>query len=153
MSGELIRRLVRRAAVIGATLLVIGVAATTVKVAADWRTASAPLDTPPAGMATINTQLVAEIDRTGVLTSQVQDVASQIADLEAAVNQASSHVDGDTSNAQQLQAALDAATQKLTTLQAQLKAAQTRLDALNRAAANAAAAPAAPAGGGEPHDD
>lgn len=157
MSGDLVKRLFRRAVVLGATLAVIGVGVATVKVAADWRAAAAPLDTAPSGMSTINAQFVAETNRAGGLKDQANAVAGQIADLQAAVAQAGEHVAGDTQSAASLKADLEAAKQKLATLQAQLKAAQDRLAALNKAAARQAAANAAPgtapSGGGEPHDD
>lgn len=160
MSRELLNRLVRRALVLGATLAVIGVGVGTVKVATDWRAASAPLDTAPAGMSTINAQLVSETDRAGALTEQVTTVAGQIEDLRGAVAQAGDHVTGDTRSAEKLKADLEAAKQKLSTLQGQLKAAQDRLAALNGAAARQAAANAAagsvvsaPAGGAGEHDD
>ncbi len=160
MSREFLNRLVRRALVLGATLAIIGVGVGTVKVAADWRAASAPLDTAPAGMSTINAQLVSETDRAGALTEQVTTVAGQIEDLRGAVAQAGDHVTGDTRSAEKLKADLEAAKQKLSTLQGQLKAAQDRLAALNRAAARQAAANAAagsvvsaPAGGGGEHGD
>lgn len=162
MSGDLIRRLLRRAAVLGATVAVIAAAAGTVKVAADWRAAAAPLDTAPAGMDSISAEFVSETDRTSVLTGQVDDVASQLTDLQAAVEQANGQVGGDAKTADQLRTDLAAAKAKLATLQGQLKAAQARLAALNRAAARQAALnaskPAATSGGysddheGE-HDD
>jgi hypothetical protein len=47
MSGELVNHLVRRAVVLGASIAVIAVAVGTVRVAADWRAAEAPLDVAP----------------------------------------------------------------------------------------------------------
>ena len=143
MSGDLMRRLLRRAVVLTATFAVIGIAVGTVKVAADWRAASAPLDVAPVGMDTINAQLVAETDRAGVLSDQVGSAADQIATLKAALLEASDHISSDAQTAAQLREQLAAATSKLDTLQGQLKAAQTRLAELNKAAARQAAANAA----------
>jgi septal ring factor EnvC (AmiA/AmiB activator) len=139
MSGDLIHRLARRAIVLGATIAVVGMAIGTVRVAADWRAADAPLDVAPVGLDTINAQLVSEQERTGALTDEIGSVATQIADLQAALTAANGQVAGDTDSAESLQAALAAAQRKLKTLQGQLEAAQERLSALNRAAARQAA--------------
>ncbi len=154
MSGELLRRLVRRAAVLALTLAVIGVGIGTVQVAAQWRAEAAPIDAAPVGMDTIASDAAAEIDRTTSLSGQLDDVATQLSDLGGAVSTANQTISGDSDNAQVLQQQLSDAKSRLETLQQQLKAAQKRLDALNAAAArqaalNAAAAraTAAPAGG------
>jgi len=155
MSGELIRRFVRRAVVLGATIAVLAVAIGTVKVAADWRAAAAPLDVAPVGMDTIDAQMVAETDRAGVLSDQIDEVASQVAALGAALLEATDHVNGDTRTAESLKQALADAQAKLEALQGQLAAAQSRLVALNQAAARQAAANAAgtTSGGRGGHDD
>ena len=154
MSGDLIHRLARRAFVLGATVAVVGMAMGTVKMAADWRAADAPLDVAPVGLDTINAQLVSEQDRTGVLTEEIGSVAGQIADLQAALAAANGQVAGDTKSAESLQAALAAAQHKLDALRGQLKAAQDRLAALNRAAARQAAVnQPAKSSGGEDRDD
>jgi septal ring factor EnvC (AmiA/AmiB activator) len=158
MSGELIRHLARRAIVLGATLAVLALAVGTIKVATDWRAAAAPLDVAPVGMDTINARLAAETDRAGVLSDQIDSVATQVATLGAALTQATDHVSGDTQTAETLRQELADAKAKLSTLQTQLTAAQDRLAALNKAAArqaaaNAAPAAAAPATGGGEHDD
>lgn len=143
MSRELIHRLVRRGVVLGATVAVIGVALGTVKVAADWRAADAPLDVAPVGVETINAQLVAETDRASVLAEEIDAVASEIAGLRAAVVVADAQITDDAAGAEAMQARLDAAGKKLETLQGQLRAARDRLAALNRAAQRQAAANAA----------
>ena len=154
MSGDLIHRLARRAFVLGATVAVVGMAMGTVKVAADWRAADAPLDVAPVGLDTINAQLVSEQDRTGVLTEEIGSVAGQIADLQAALAAANGQGAGDAKSAESLQAALAAAQHKLDALRGQLKAAQDRLAALNRAAARQAAVnQSAKSSGGEDRDD
>ena len=154
MSGDLIHRLARRAFVLGATVAVVGMAMGTVKVAADWRAADAPLDVAPVGLDTINAQLVSEQDRTGVLTEEIGSVAGQIADLQAALSAANGQVAGDAKSAESLQAALAAAQHKLDALRGQLKAAQDRLAALNPAAARQAAVnQSAKSSGGEDRDD
>jgi septal ring factor EnvC (AmiA/AmiB activator) len=143
MSRELVNRMLRRGLVLGASIAVIVAAAGTVKVAADWRAADAPLDVAPVGVETINARLVSETDRAGVLAEEIDTVAAQIDDLRSAVASADQQVTDDTEGAQALQAELAAAAKKLETLQGQLKAANERLSALNRAAARQAAANAA----------
>lgn len=164
MSRETLARLARRAAVVAGTVAVIGVAAGTVQVAADWRAASAPLDAAPVSLTSIEADYAVEQERAGDLADQIDGVAGQISGLQAALITANVGVATDTANATDLQAQLTAAKTKLTTLQKQLKAAQTRLEALNRAAVRQAAAnrssgvratkPAAPAKtpGGEPRE-
>lgn len=140
MSKELFLRLARRAAVLLGTIAVIGVAAGTVQVAAEWRTASAPLDTAPVSMSSISDDFAVEDERAGDLAAQMGGVAEQISTLQAALITANGSVAGDAANATTLQDQLTAAKTKLTTIQKQLKAAQARLEALNRAAARQAAA-------------
>ncbi len=162
MSKELFLRLVRRAAVLVGTIAVIGVAAGTVQVAAEWRAASAPLDTAPVSMSSISDDFAVEEERAADLAGQMDGVAGQISTLQAALITANGSIAGDAANATTLQDQLTAAKVKLTSIQKQLKAAQARLEALNRAAARqaaanrsrpAAAAPApATGGGGEPRE-
>ena len=140
MSRDLARRLARRAAVLAMTLAVVGVGATTVKVAADWRAASAPLDAVPVAVSNLDAQLASETDRAVTLASQVSDVAGQLETLRTAVDEASQHVSGDADTATKMKADLAATTARLADLQAQLAAAQARLAALNAAAAQQGAA-------------
>ena len=113
MSRDTLNRLARRALVLAATVAVIGAAVVTVQVAAAWRAEAAPLDTAPAAMSAINTDMEAEVARTGDLSAQIDDVAGQLSTLKGAG------------------------------LQSQLKGAQARLTALNKAAARQAALNAA----------
>jgi septal ring factor EnvC (AmiA/AmiB activator) len=139
MSRDTLARLARRAAVVVGTIAVIGVAAGTVRVAADWRSASAPLDAAPVSMATINDAAAVEQGRAADITAQMDGVAQQVSSLQAALITASGGVTSDTTNAQGLQDQLAAAKAKLTSVQKQLKAAQIRLQDLNKAAARQAA--------------
>jgi len=145
MSGELIQRVIRRVVVLGLTVAVIGVGVATVQVAAQWRADSAPIDTAPVSMDTIAGDASYEIDRTTQLSGQLDTVASQLADLEAAVSTASDGIAGDADHAKALQQQLSDTKARLTALQRQLKAAQKRLNALNAAAARQAAINAAAA--------
>jgi septal ring factor EnvC (AmiA/AmiB activator) len=158
MSRDLVNRLLRRGLVLGASIAVIAAAAGTVKVAADWRAADAPMDVAPVGVETINAQLVSETDRARVLAEEIDAVAAQIADLRSAVASADQQVTDDTEGAKALEVELAAAAKKLETLEGQLRAANERLSALNRAAArqaaaNAAARSSSSGSGGESEDD
>lgn len=139
ISKETLGRLGRRVAVMVATLAVIGVAAGTVQVAAQWRAEAAPLDTAPTNMTSISDDYAIEMERADDLTAQMHGVAAQISSLQAALITANGSVAGDAESATALQAQLDAASVKLTKTQKQLKLAQARLEALNRAAARQAA--------------
>ena len=143
MSRDLLGRLVRRTLVVVLTVGVIAVAVGTVQVAAQWRAEAAPLDTAPVGMQTINADYATEVDRAGVLSGQVAEVAGQLATLRGAVLTANEGVTGEASNAEALQAQLTKAKAKYDKLLGQLKAAQARLQALNAAAARQAARNAA----------
>jgi chromosome segregation ATPase len=140
MSKEMLVRVIRRAAVIAGTIAVIGVAVGTVQVAADWRAASAPLDTAPVSMSSIEQDYAIENERAEDLAGQMDGVAKQISTLQSALITANGSIAGDTANAEGLQDQLAVAKTKLTTIQKQLKAAQARLQALNNAAARQAAA-------------
>ncbi|HEU0243681.1 MAG TPA: hypothetical protein VFQ75_07215 [Candidatus Limnocylindrales bacterium] len=139
MSGELRGRVVRRTIVVAMTGAVLVAGVFTVGLAAQWRADSAPLDVAPVGMSQLDADLAAEVTRSSDLTSQIADVAGQVATLRGALLTAGDTVTSDTGSAQALQAKLDTATAKLAKLQGQLKAAQRRLAALNDAAARQAA--------------
>ena len=168
MHKDLVIRWVRRAGVLALTGAVLAVGVVTVQAAADWRAAEAPLDVKPVSMSSISDDAAAESDRTAALSAQIDDVASQLAQLKGAVLTVNGSVTGDTDSATALSGQLDEAKARLTTVQQQLKAAQARLVALNKAAARQAAinrsagarrpaanaSPAKPAGnGGGERDD
>ena len=96
------------------------VAVGTVKVAADWRVASAPLDVAPAGIEAIGSQLVSENDRAGWLSEQIGSVAGQVATLQGAVLDAKDHVAGGSQSADALKKSLANTKAKLAALKGQL---------------------------------
>ena len=57
MTRATLTRVARRVLVLGGAVAVIAVAAFTVQLAAQWRTDSAPLDTVPVSMSSINAEL------------------------------------------------------------------------------------------------
>ena len=139
MSRAVLTRVVRRVLVLGAAVAVIAVAAFTVQLAAQWRTDSAPLDTVPVSMNSINAELQSEVGRSADLSGQVDEVASRITELRSAIGTAGGAVTQSAQSAQALKSQLSEAQTKLTTVQAQLLAAQQRLGQLNAAAARQAA--------------
>ncbi len=139
MSREMLVRLGRRAAVLAATVAVIGVGVGVVQVAAEWRAGTAPLDTAPVGMTELSDEFAVEEERAADLAVQMDGVAGQISGLQAALITANGSVDDDTQAATELQGELAAAKVRLTVLEKQLKAGQTRLEQLNKAAARQAA--------------
>jgi chromosome segregation ATPase len=148
--------LARRAVVLTMTIGVLAIGVATVQTAAQWRAASAPLDTAPVSMEVIEADAAAEAERAAILTGQIDEVSTQVTDLAAALVAASDSVAGDTASAEVLRERLDATKQKLERLQDQLGSARKRLAALNAAAerqaalnrAARAAAAGAPGGGG-----
>ena len=161
MSRSVLIGVARRVLVLGASAAVIVVAALTVQLAAQWRTDSAPLDTVPVSMSSIDAELQNEVGRSADLTGQTDAVASRISELQAAISTANSSVTQSAQSAQGLKDQLGEAQTKLTTVEAQLQAAQQRLDQLNAAAArqaaiNARATKAGASSAGAPtprHDD
>ncbi len=145
MSESLVRRLARKAAVLGITAGVLGAGVVSVQVAADWRAASAPLDATPVSASSINDAMAVEQARAQQLTSELDQVAGQISDISSAVKAANDAVTAQSGDAATVQDQLNAAQSKLAAMQAQLKAAQSRLAQLNAAAARQAALNAAAA--------
>ena len=144
MSQASVERLARRALVLGMTGAVLGVAATTVEAAAQQsRSTAAPLGTANLSAATINDQMAAEASRASTLSSDIDQVARQLADVRSAIGEANGALTTQNSSAAAVQSQLSSAKQKLTTVQSQLQAAQQRLAQLNAAAAKQAALNAA----------
>jgi len=155
MTRATLTRVARRVLVLGGAVAVIAVAAFTVQLAAQWRTDSAPLDTVPVSMSSINAELQNEVGRSADLSGQVDEVASRITELRSAIGTADATVTQSAQSAETLKSQLSEAQTKLTTVQAQLLAAQQRLGQLNAAAArqaaiNARAAKTQPATSGGP---
>jgi chromosome segregation ATPase len=147
MTTSVVQRATRKVLVAGATASVIGAGAFCVQAAADWRAASAPLDTAPVSATSIGSALETQHQRAGGLASQIDQVALQMADLRTALQAANGAMANQSGTASTVQGQLNAAQTKLTTIQKQLKAAQTRLVQLNAAAAKQAAINASAAHG------
>jgi peptidoglycan hydrolase CwlO-like protein len=140
MSSELRSMIVRRTLIAVATGAVLAVAVGTVRVAADWRAAAAPLDAPPVSAQALQAQLADELARAQALSAEIDSLGGQINDLESVLATAGDRVGGDTVAAETLKSDLDVAKQQLTSLQKQLKAAQARLAAASAVKAKPQAA-------------
>lgn len=141
--------LIRRNLVIVGVMSALVLGGATVRAAAAWTAASAPLEQPPAALASIRDALAQERARSAALEQQLGDLTKASTDLAAALEAARAQVTADSGTASTLRASLAAAQAKLTQLQAALKAAQAA-----QAAAPAAPPPVPAGGGGEGgHDD
>jgi DNA repair exonuclease SbcCD ATPase subunit len=126
-----------------------------IQAAALWTAASAPLTVAPVSVATLQSQLADERNRSMAVVQQLAALESQSTDLAAALQAAHAQIDTETTHAADLAAQLKAAKERLAKLEATIKAA-------NKAARARAAAAAAtkvttvtaprPATGGE-HDE
>lgn len=149
MTADRLRAVGRRVLVLGLVVAAIAVAVVTVEAAAQWRAASVVFEPPPADAASVVDAAASEAQRAADLRGQLDGVARQLSDLQAALIAGTSGVDADAANAAGTRDQLAQAQGRLHTLQRQLKQAQARLAALNRAASrqaalNAAAAAARP---------
>ena len=81
MTWDWWKRLARRLSVIALTVGVIGISVGTVRLAEQWRAASAPLDVSPVSMDAIIEASQTEAGRAATLSGQVADVAVQVDDL------------------------------------------------------------------------
>jgi DNA repair exonuclease SbcCD ATPase subunit len=145
------RRLITLVGVVAALTIGFG----SIQAAALWTAASAPLTVAPVSVATLQSQLADERNRSTAVVQQLAALESQSMDLAAALQAAHAQIDTETTHAANLAAQLKAAKERLAKLEATIKAA-------NKAARARAAAAAAtkvttvsapgPASGGE-HDE
>jgi hypothetical protein len=138
--------LIRRALVVAGVAASLVVGAASIQTAAAWTAASAPLNDPPASLASIQTSLELERARSLALEEQLRTLEGASADLAAALDTATGQVEIDKATAEGLRDSLAAAKQKLARLEAALAKA---------AAARPAAASVTTVAGPtpEPHDD
>jgi hypothetical protein len=150
----------RRAAVLAVTLGVVVIGVATVRVAAAWRAAEAPLDVAPTSMDAILQSSQVEAARAAAIAGQVETMAGQVDRLRIALGAANGNASADTQHAATLERQLERTTAQLHHLQSQLRAGQARLAELNAAAARQAALNAEARGGtatvashGDDHDE
>ena len=145
----LARRLVTAAGVVAVLAIGFG----SIRAAAAWTAASAPLTVAPVSVSSLETDLAAERSRSDALVAQLEALDARSRDLEHALSQAQSRVESDAVNADDLEAQLAAATKKLTKLEKAIAKAKEDLAARSRAAAAAAARPASTSSGSGGHED
>ena len=140
-------RIRRPMILIGVALsLVVGVA--TIRAAADWTAASAPLGVRTPSVESLQSQLAVEQERSAHLQAQLEGLANGSADLSAALTAARDRITTDAAQAKDLQTSLKTAKVKLAALERSLRrqAAATRT---TRAATAAPATPPPPEHGGD----
>jgi septal ring factor EnvC (AmiA/AmiB activator) len=134
--------------VIGVVLsLALGVA--TIRAAAAWTAAAAPLEEAPPTIAELNAALQLERARSQALLEQLDSLSAGSADLKAALAAAEQRIAQDATDADALDASLADARERLARLEASLRAAR----APAPAAPVAPAAAPTPAPGGVEHED
>ena len=145
--SQTVRRLATVAGVIAALVLGFG----SIRAAAAWTAASAPLAVTPDSVAGLEGKLAAEQDRSAALQRQLDALASQSTDLASALEAARAQIGVDSGHARDLAAQLKTAKQRLTRLQAAIatanRAAQARAAAATTVVQVAAPSPATSAGG------
>jgi len=139
--------LIRRSVVVAGVVASLVVGAASIQAAAMWTAASAPLNDPPASLASIQTSLEQERARSLALEEQLRTLEGASADLAAALDTATGQVEIDKATAEGLRNSLAAAKAKL----ARLEAALAKAAAARPAAAAAVTTVAGPTP--EPHDD
>jgi hypothetical protein len=140
--------LYRRSLVVLAVALALLAAVVTVRAAAAWTAASAPLELEPASVAELKAALATEQLRSRALEQQIDKLSTLSSDLSGALETARARIVSDGETAAGLSAELAAAAAKLRQLEASLAAARRAM-----AAGTANGAPAAgPAITPEPHE-
>jgi chromosome segregation ATPase len=129
----LVRRIVTLVGVIAVLALGVG----SIRAAAAWTAASAPLTVAPITVSALETDLANERARSDALRVQLRSLDGHARDLERALAQAQSRVESDTAGATDLEDQLAAATAKLAKLEKAI--AKAKRDLAARAAAAAAA--------------
>lgn len=147
--SQSVRRLATVVGVIAALVLGFG----SIRAAAAWTAASAPLSVTPDSVATLQAQLAEEQSRSAALRQQLDALAAQSTDLAAALDAARTRIGADTGHAKDLAAQLKTAKQRLAKLQATIAAANRASQARAATATAAPVATTSPPGGGEPGGD
>ena len=141
------RRLATVVGVVAALVLGFG----SIRAAAAWTAASAPLSVTPESVARLQSQLAGERDRSAALRQQLDGLESQSTDLARALEAARAQIGADAGHATDLAAQLKTARQRLAKLQATIAAANraSQARATTTTVVQAAATPAPTAVGGE----
>jgi len=145
----------RRVFVVLAVAAALVAGGATVRAAAMWTAASAPLAAPPASLASIQSALEQEKARSAALEQQLQDLTAATKGLGVALDAANVQVATDADTAAALRTSLAEAQAKLESLQKSLASGGTATSAAGSGGSGGSgAAPApTPEHEGEPNDD
>jgi DNA repair exonuclease SbcCD ATPase subunit len=145
-----LRRLLTVAGVIAALVLGFG----SIRAAAAWTAASAPLTVAPVSVSTLQSRLTDEQTRSAVLQQQLRALESQSTDLASALQAANVRIEADASRAKDLAAQLKTAKLRLAKLAATIASAN-QASRARIASATIVRTTTAPVqtSGGEPGDD
>lgn len=141
----------RRITTIAAVAIVLGLVVGTIRVAAAWTAAAAPLTISPVSASELQGKLADERARSAALASQLTALDARSRDLTAALEQAQLRLATDAANAEDLDGQLVAAKDHLAKTQAALVRARQALRATTASAV--ITAPAAGTSGGEHEDE
>jgi peptidoglycan hydrolase CwlO-like protein len=142
-----LRRLLTVVGVVAALLVGYG----SIRAAAAWTAASAPLAGAPVPVSTLESRLADEQNRSDALQQQLDALEAQSADLASALQAAQARIDGDASHAKDLVAQLKTAKDRLARLQASIALANRAAQARAASVTVVRTAPTSlPTGGGEP---
>jgi septal ring factor EnvC (AmiA/AmiB activator) len=143
--SQSVRRLATVVGVIAALVLGLG----SIRAAAAWTAAAAPLSVAPDSVSGLQAQLAGERDRSTALQQQLDALESQSTDLATALEAARAQIGADTGHARELAAQLTAAKQRLARLQATIAGAGRTAQARSTTTVvRAVATPSATTGGG-----
>ncbi len=133
----------------------IALGAVSIRAAAAWTEASAPLTVAPVPVQTLESKIAEELARSEALREDLANLSAETDTLRAALDSADTQVGADAGTAAELEAKLAEARTRLADLEALVAKAERQLQATVAAAkARQVAAPAPAAGGGErEHDD
>jgi chromosome segregation ATPase len=140
-SSLLVRRFVTVVGVVAVLALGVG----SIRAAAAWTAASAPLTVAPVSVESLEASLADERARSAALVAQLSALDDRSRVLASALESANARIEGDASHADDLSKELAAATRKLEKLEAAISKARAALarQATVRPAPAPAAAPAA----------
>ena len=142
---------IRRATVILGVVAALMLGALSIRFAAAWTAAAAPLNVAPASLTSIEAALGAEQQRSAALQAQIRGLESASGDLSAALSAAQDKIATDAATAATLRSDLARAQAKLTALQAALARAAAVRPTVTTTSGTAPAP--APAPVGEASDD
>ena len=143
--------LARRLLTVAGVALAIAVGFGTIRVAAAWTAASAPLVVSPTSAAVLQGRLADEQARSAALTDQLAALTAQASELATALEGAQARIVSDTQHATSLAAQLKAAKRRLATLESAI--AQARRSLATSKASTATSSLASRPSGGEHEDE